>query len=165
MIRITYTAPGIRYNRDAAHGRQEDVFIPAIEEYIWWISGASLALAIATLLAIPWLVTRLPQDYFDHGRRESWRVTGKEPLAALLLGLAKNVLGALLLALGLVMLVTPGQGILTILVGLLLMNFPGKYRVERWLVTRPGVLRSLNLLRQRRGEPPFRVPDHPDRQH
>jgi hypothetical protein len=61
------------------------------------------------------------------------------------------------------MLVTPGQGILTILVGLLLMNFPGKYRVERWLVTRPGVLRSLNRLRKRRGEPPFQVPEHPDR--
>jgi hypothetical protein len=153
----------VRFTATQSNARQEDLFIPALEEYIWWISGASLVLAIATLLAIPWLVTRLPQDYFDHGRRESWRLSGKEPLAALLLGLAKNLLGALLLALGLVMLVTPGQGILTILVGLLLMNFPGKYRVERWLVTRPGVLRSLNRLRKRRGEPPFQVPEHPDR--
>jgi hypothetical protein len=55
------------------------------------------------------------------------------------------------------MLFTPGQGILTILAGLLLMNFPGKYRLERWLVQRPGVLSSLNWLRTRRGKAPFRL--------
>ncbi len=57
-----------------------------------------------------------------------------------------------------VMLVTPGQGIVTLLIGLLLMNFPGKYRVERWLVLQPGVLRGLNWLRQKRGHQPFDAP-------
>jgi hypothetical protein len=47
---------------------------------------------------------------------------------------------------------------LTLLAGLLLMNFPGKYQLERWLVTRPGVLRALNWLRGRQGHAPF---DHP----
>ena len=55
------------------------------------------------------------------------------------------------------MLFTPGQGILSILAGLLLMNFPGKFRLERWLVQRPGVLKSLNWLRARRGKAPFRL--------
>lgn len=114
--------------------------------------------ALATLLAIPWLVTRLPADYFGHRRRESWRRSAAGPLPVLLIGLLKNLLGAVLVALGVVMLVTPGQGVLTILIGLLLMNFPGKYRLERWLVTRPGVLRRLNGLRERRGRPPFFVP-------
>ena len=50
---------------------------------------------------------------------------------------------------------TPGQGLLTLLVGLLLMNFPGKYRLERWLVGRRGVLTALNWLRRRGGHPPF----------
>jgi len=59
---------------------------------------------------------------------------------------------------GLLMLVTPGQGVMTLLVGLLLMNFPGKYRMERWLVMRPGVLRALNWLRRRRGQRPFAAP-------
>ena len=103
------------------------------------------------------MVTRLPADYFDHREREAWNQSGDEPVAGLLLGLFKNIVGALLLLLGVVMLVTPGQGILTILVGLLLMNVPGKYRLERWLVQRPGVLRSLNWLRRNRGKPPFRV--------
>ena len=51
-----------------------------------------------------------------------------------------------------------GQGLLTLLVGLLLMNFPGKYQLERWLVGRPGVLAALDWLRQRKGEPPFDPP-------
>ncbi len=114
-------------------------------------------MAVVALIATPWVVTRLPADYFDHQKREAWHRKGGEPPAALLLGLLKNIVGALLLALGVVMLVTPGQGLLTILVGLLLMNFPGKYRLERWLVQRPGVLKSLNWLRKRRGVPPFRV--------
>ena len=75
-------------------------------------------------------------------------------------GLLKNLLGAVLVALGVVMLFTPGQGILTLLAGLLLMNFPGKYRLECWLVQRPGVLRGMNWLRERHGEPPFESPAH-----
>ncbi|WP_201771570.1 PGPGW domain-containing protein [Pseudohaliea rubra] len=110
------------------------------------------------MLTIPWLVTRLPADYFDHRRREGWREATGKPFASFLLAMLKNLLGAVLLGLGVVMLFTPGQGILTVLVGLLLMNFPGKYRLERWLVTRPGVLKQLNALRKRRGKPPFHVP-------
>jgi hypothetical protein len=108
-------------------------------------------------LAIPWVVTRLPADYFDHRSRESWRESNGEPVVALLLGLVKNVLGAVLLVLGSVMLFIPGQGLLTMLIGLMLMNFPGKYRLERWLVRRPGVLKSLNWLRKKRDRPPFHL--------
>jgi len=128
-----------------------------MEPYLWWITGASLLSALATLLGMPWVVTRLPEDYFNHPEREAWRQSDSEPLIALLLGLLKNAAGALLLALGVMMIFTPGQGLLTILAGLLLMNFPGKYRFERWLVQRPGVLSSLNWLRKRRGKPPFRL--------
>ncbi|HBO12715.1 MAG TPA: hypothetical protein DD491_08020 [Halieaceae bacterium] len=128
-----------------------------MEHYLWWITGASLLSAVATLLAMPWVVTRLPENYFNHHERESWRRSNSEPVVALLLGLLKNAVGALLLVLGIVMLFTPGQGLLTILAGLLLMNFPGKYRLERWLVQRPGVLRSLNWLRTRRGKAPFHL--------
>jgi hypothetical protein len=128
-----------------------------MEPYLWWITGASLLSAVATLLGMPWVVTRLPEDYFNHPEREAWRLSSSEPPVALLVGLLKNAVGALLLALGVVMIFTPGQGVLTILAGLLLMNFPGKYRLERWLVQRPGVLSSLNWLRTRRGKPPFRL--------
>jgi hypothetical protein len=67
----------------------------------------------------------------------------------------KNLLGATLLVAGLVMLVMPGQGILAILIGLSLLDFPGKRELERRLVARPRVIRFLNLVRRQAGQPQF----------
>ena len=129
-----------------------------LEQVVWWASGLSLAGLVGTVLGVPWVVSRLPHDYFNQPQRSVWRESADEPLLALVVGMLKNALGVLLVLLGLLMLFTPGQGLLTLLVGLLLMNFPGKYRLERWLVQRAGVLRALNWLRLRRGHPPFDPP-------
>jgi hypothetical protein len=123
-----------------------------------WATLLSLGTLVAVLIAVPWVVARLPADYFANPRREPWRGVGGAPLAAIALGLAKNVLGLCLVLLGVLLLFTPGQGLLTLLAGLLLMNFPGKYRFERWLVNNTGVLKPLNWLRRRRGQEPFRAP-------
>ena len=58
---------------------------------------------------------------------------------------------------GLAMLVLPGQGLLTILIGLMLLDFPGKRRLERRIVARPAILAMLNRMRARRGRDPLRV--------
>ncbi len=131
---------------------------PRLELLLWWGSGLSLASLVATAIGVPWVVVRLPADYFNKPRRAVWRNYAQAPKSVLLLGALKNVVGAVLLLLGLLMLVTPGQGLLTLLVGLLLMNFPGKYRLERWLVRRRGVLAGLNWLRRRGGHPPLDPP-------
>lgn len=131
---------------------------PDVERLLWWATGLSLVALLATAVGLPWIVARLPRDYFQRDNREPWRRGSTRPLLALLAGVAKNLLGALLLLVGLIMLVTPGQGLLTMVIGLLLLNFPGKYRLERWLVRRPGVLSALNWLRARRGEGPFDAP-------
>lgn len=131
---------------------------PWLETLIWWASGLSLVGLVATVLGVPWVVARLPHDYFNQSHRAVWHNAGDEPWFALVLGALKNIVGALLVLLGVLMLVTPGQGLLTLLVGLLLMNFPGKYQLERWLVQRPGVLRALNWLRRRGGHTPFDPP-------
>jgi hypothetical protein len=131
---------------------------PQLEALLWWGSGFSLVMLVATLIGVPWVVARLPKDYFNQPERAVWRLSGDEPWFALILGGVKNAVGAVLVLLGLVMLVTPGQGLLTLLAGLLLMNFPGKYQLERWLVRRPGVMAALNWLRGRGGHPPFDPP-------
>lgn len=128
------------------------------QQPLLWASGLSLLLAVFTVLAVPWVVTLLPKDYFAREERRAWRPVAGETVFGPLIVLFKNLLGLLLILLGLIMLVTPGQGVLTLLIGLLLMDFPGKYRVERWLVLRPGVFRGLNWLRQKRGCPPFDSP-------
>jgi len=128
------------------------------EQLLLWSTVASVVAVIATVIGLPWVITRLPHDYFSRPRREVWRDSSQEPVFALVLGVLKNLLGLVLVILGLIMLVTPGQGILTLLAGFLLMNFPGKYQLERWLVLRPGVLRGLNWLRERHDHAPFDSP-------
>ena len=123
-----------------------------------WASGLSVLLLLATLVAVPVVVTRLPKDYFVRDERRVWRDYADAPIYTLVLDSIKNVFGLLLVVLGAIMLVTPGQGLLTLLVGLLLMNFPGKYHLERWLVLRPGVLRALNWLRSQQDREEFQRP-------
>ena len=116
------------------------------------ILGATSALTfVGTLILVPVLVVRLPADYFVHQERfrKPWRAI--PPLFRLFLLLGKNILGFILLFAGVLMLVLPGQGILTILIGLTLIDFPGKFRFERWLVSREPVLASVNWLRRRAG--------------
>jgi hypothetical protein len=67
----------------------------------------------------------------------------------------KNLLGYVLVFAGLLMLFLPGQGVVTILIGITLVDFPGKYRFERWVVSQGPVLRSINRLRKRAGRPPL----------
>jgi hypothetical protein len=68
------------------------------------------------------------------------------PRALLLAG--KNALGFVLVLTGIFMLLLPGQGLLTIIAGMMLLDFPGKQLLERRLVRRPLVLRSINWLRK-----------------
>ena len=130
-------------------------FLSNWQQPLLWASGLSLLALIATIVGVPWVVTRLPKDYFVRSERVVWRASFDAPLLSLIISMLKNLLGLLLVVLGLIMLVTPGQGIVTLLIGLLLMNFPGKYHLERWLVLRPGVLKGLNWLRRRQGQLPF----------
>jgi hypothetical protein len=67
----------------------------------------------------------------------------------------KNLLGIVLLLAGIAMLVLPGQGLITMFVSLTLLNFPGKYRLERWVISQGVVFRSINWIRQRRGYRPM----------
>ncbi|MCY3803108.1 MAG: hypothetical protein OXG06_01715 [Gammaproteobacteria bacterium] len=118
------------------------------------LAWGSLTLFVVSLAVIPWLVTKIPADYFRAEYRRSKTSGGKSVPIQLLLGL-KNLFGFLLILLGLVMLVLPGQGILTIVIGLFLMNFPGKYKLERALVSKPKVLNSLNWIRAKAQKPPL----------
>jgi len=72
---------------------------------------------------------------------------------------AKNLLGAVLIAAGVAMIFLPGQGLATILIGVMLMDFPGKRRLEVWLISRRPVHKATTWIRARRGRPPLRLPD------
>jgi hypothetical protein len=116
------------------------------------IGIASVALAVLSLLALPFLLTRIPADYF-YGPRHAAPAGGARWVGRLL----KNVLGGALLLAGIAMLVLPGQGILTILAAFVFLDFPGKRRLEQRLIARPRVLKAINHLRARTGHPPLEV--------
>ena len=113
---------------------------------------------VATLLLVPWFIGRLPADYFIQKTRRPVYSDSLHPIIGWTLATLKNCLGAVLIILGLVMLFTPGQGLATVLVGLMLVNFPGKYKLERRMAERPAVLRSLNWLRGKLSKPPLMAP-------
>ena len=69
--------------------------------------------------------------------------------------IVKNLAGTLLVVAGLVMLVTPGQGLLALFVGVMLLDVPGKRTLEREILYRPSVLRVINRIRTKAGRPPL----------
>jgi hypothetical protein len=130
----------------------------AAEYAIWLVAGSLLTLVIGCVIG-PWMILRLPADYFTYRRRQAVRATRRHPLVHLLMTSTKNLIGAILVVAGLCLFFLPGQGLITLLAGLVVMNYPGKFRLERWLVLRPRVLPALNWLRRRYGREPLQEPD------
>jgi len=118
----------------------------------------SLALLVLSLVVFPLVVAFLPADYFVRPSRSPARQRRRHPLLWAVLTVLKNLIGVALILAGVAMLVLPGQGLLTILVGLALTNFPGKYTLERRLVARPAVGRALNRIRRMAGKPRLDLP-------
>jgi len=116
---------------------------------------------VGTLVLIPVVVVRMPPDYFIHPGppSDSWR--GRHPAVRTALRVAKNVLGSLLVVVGIVLSIplVPGQGFATILIGLSLLDFPGKRRLELKLARQKPVLRAINWVRSRADRPPLVLPE------
>lgn len=127
-------------------------------EAIFWLGVVSVLSILGSIGAVAWFIARMPAGYFSHEKREPVPELYRWPLLRYLVIVLKNFLGAVLLVFGVLLLFAPGQGVLTILIGLMLLDFPGKYRLERWLVTRRGVLNGLNWTRTKLGKGPVEGP-------
>ncbi len=112
---------------------------------------ASAVVFVGSLIAVPMIVARLPVEFFER-RLESNHLRHRR----LWLIVIENVVGYSFIFAGILMLVLPGQGLLTIFVGLLLADFPAKERLERRLLRTRAVQRGLNWLRRRLGRAAFR---------
>ncbi len=131
----------------------------ALEGYAGPLIGLSALATVIGLVLVPVLIVRVPEDYFLCPHRDAARSPpGRRCILRFAVSAAKNLLGALLLVTGFVLLFLPAEGLLTLLTGLLLMNYPGKYEFERWLVRRPLVLPAMNWLRNRYGRAPLKCP-------
>lgn len=124
-----------------------------METLFIWLGAISVATFVLSLLLLPWFVARIPSDYFTRPRDpHRWHIL-LQPRA-----IVRNLLGLPVLLAGVAMLVLPGQGLITIIIGLGIMNFPGKFELEKWIITRKGVLQALNWIRRKSTHPPISAP-------
>lgn len=136
-----------------------DQFIQFAESWIskeMWIGlfVFSVVAFLGTLVAIPTILVRLPQDYFQNHHHKPWFANHHQVIRIIGI-LAKNVAGIIFLLAGIAMLVLPGQGLMTMLLGILFIDFPGKHRLEKKLIQHPKILKTINALREKAGKPPL----------
>lgn len=114
----------------------------------------SIVFFVGSLIAIPFILVRLPADFFDIRVPRPW-MENHHPVLRVLGHIVKNVLGAIFLFVGFLMLFLPGQGILTMLIGITMLEFPGKRNLEAKLIGQPTVLNAINSMREKFGKPPL----------
>ena len=120
-----------------------------------WLAAVYLAVFIITILVVLGVLAALPVTYFRDDRQPRPLLRGT--IADVIGRALRNALGLVLIILGLLLSLpaVPGQGVLTVLIGLMLMDFPGKRRLARKLVARRGVLDAMNRVRAWLRRPPL----------
>ena len=108
---------------------------------------------IISLLLMPYLLGLMPSNYFLKNSEKQLKINKPFDLIKLTL---KTLIGFILLIAGIIMLVTPGQGLVSILLGLFLMEFPGKRQLELKLINHHPTFKTLNWLRSKANKPPFK---------
>ena len=118
-----------------------------------FVGGVALSIGLVAIVLV-----RMPEDYFRGDAPRSF-LAGSPPWKRKAARVGKNALGVLLIALGVVLSVpgVPGQGVLTILIGITLVDFPGKRRFEIRIMRNRTVHAGANAIRRRFGKPPFEL--------
>jgi len=122
------------------------------QHYFIWVGVVSFVVFVVSLLLTPFLLGKIPQDYFVHTNQHKVEINH---LGHLVVVIIRTLIGFVLLVAGIIMLVTPGQGVISILLGLFLMEFPGKRKLELKLINHEPTFKALNWLRSKANKPPF----------
>ena len=119
-----------------------------------WLGIISTCTFFLSLLIIPWIVYKLDSKFFihlhEHKKRED-----EHPVIFILLKGLRYFLGTALLLAGILMIFLPGQGILTIILGLSLLDFPGKRALIDGILKFPSIQKVLNWIRAKGHKEPF----------
>jgi hypothetical protein len=114
-----------------------------------------LSLAIS-FGAIAIVMLRIPANYFSSHYVQDF-LPDSPWIVRWGVVILKNLFGVFLILLGIVLSLpgVPGQGIITILLGLIMLDIPGKRPLEARIIKRPAVLAAINGLRARYNKPPL----------
>ncbi len=118
------------------------------------ITIASIIGLVGSVITIPVILVRLPADYFDTRIPRHW-MKDRHPVLRVVGLIVKNLAGTVFVLAGFIMLFLPGQGLLTMLIGISLIDFPKKRLVEAKIVSQPSILKAINSLRHRFNKPPL----------
>ena len=112
----------------------------------------------ANLGIVSWILVKIPADHFSKSRKTKFW-SGPRPWLHAAKVIGKNIAGVLLVALGVVLSLpgVPGQGLLTVLLGIMLLDFPGRDRLEQKLLSKPSIVNTINKLRKRFEKPPLEL--------
>lgn len=124
----------------------------------WTVSAglAGIVLSLGGIFLGTWLIVRLPPDHFVSTQA---RPADRHFVLHALWVTVRNTLGLVLIALGIALLVLPGQGLLTILIGISIMDLPYKRHAVEWAVSLKTVRHSLNWIRRKAHRPPLQFPE------
>jgi archaellum biogenesis protein FlaJ (TadC family) len=111
---------------------------------------SSVLLFLISLFVIPYIVSKIPEDYFTHEKRVTQKGVG-----FFITRIIKNILGFIFLFFGFIMLFTPGPGLLTMAIGFTLLNFPGKYKMEKRIIRNKAIYKEINRIRKKFNKPPL----------
>ena len=115
---------------------------------IFFILGiSSLVILVISAISIGFIIRKIPYDYFLNEKRDMSQYKNKNPFFWFIVLTLKNIIGYCLILGGILMLVLPGQGLLTILVGLILSDYPGKFKLEKRIIKTSFVLKTINWYR------------------
>lgn len=129
--------------------------------FIFLIFIVTTATSIAYFIVISYLITQMDKHYFLRSNTAEDIVVNhfdqraRHVILRYIVKATKTLVGCVLLVCGLAMLVLPGQGLLTILIGLSLVPFPGKHKLEQNLLARNSIRSSLNWIRIKAHKEPF----------
>ena len=116
----------------------------------------SISSFVLTIVGCALMITNLPSNYFLHAYRER-RI--KNHFLRFFVSLLKNIVGFIIVVFGALMSLpgVPGQGLLTILVGLIISDFPGKKRLVNRIIRIRAVYMAANKIRLLFKRPPLEL--------
>jgi len=129
------------------------------EAFIFYAAAFSVLFFLIGIILVPYVILKIPHDYFSYSSKKEY-FSRKRDIAVYYMKMTlRNAAALLLFFLGIILLVVPGQGLLTILLAFLLADIPGKYKIEKYLIKKERIYNLLNRFRQKYGKKSFILPE------
>ena len=128
-------------------------WISDYNQIIQWAGIVSVFLFFLSLFLLRYVILRMPEDYFITASSIS-----KNP-QKIIVRVAKNAVGFLLTICGIILLFTPGQGMITILIGLCLIDLAIVNQFKKKIINNSKVQKALNWIRTKKSVKPFNFPE------